>query len=83
LIVSHRTGRPDEFRHIGQRIGRGVAAPQTETDSGMEVREEELRTVTAQRMYKMRCECGRSWFELEVPKFVECPGCHKLGLVST
>ncbi len=39
----------------------------------MEVHEEELRTVTAQRMYKMRCECGRSWFELEVPKFVECP----------
>src|SRR2546430_9126243 len=28
-----------------------------------------------QRVYKMRCECGRSWFELELPKFVTCPAC--------
>jgi hypothetical protein len=48
----------------------------------MEVDEEDLGTVIAQRIYKMRCECGRSWFELELPKFVECPGCHKLGFVS-
>jgi Zn finger protein HypA/HybF involved in hydrogenase expression len=51
-------------------------------DSGIVVREEELGTVKAQRVYKMRCECGRSWFELELPKFVECPACKKLGLVS-
>jgi len=31
---------------------------------------------------QMRCECGRSWFELELLKFVECPACHKLSLVS-
>jgi len=80
--VSQRTGHPDEFRHTGRQIDPGVAAPQTVTDSGMEVHEEDLGTVTAQRIYKMRCECGRSWFELELPKFVECPGCHKLGFVS-
>jgi len=51
-------------------------------DSGIVVREEELRSVKAQRLYKMRCECGRSWFELELPKIVECPACKKLGLVS-
>jgi len=34
-------------------------------------------------LYKVRCECGRSWFELELPKVVKCPACHKLGLVST
>jgi len=39
--------------------------------------------VTVQHVYKMRCECGRSWFELELPKFVKCPACHTLGLVST
>jgi hypothetical protein len=50
-------------------------------DAGIEVREEELRLVSAQRVYKMRCACGRSWFELELPKFVHCPACHKLGLV--
>jgi len=44
--------------------------------------EEEWGTVTVQRLYKLRCECGRSWFELELPKFVRCPACHKLGLVS-
>lgn len=51
-------------------------------DSGILVREEELISVKAQRLYKMRCECGRSWFELELPRFVECPACKKLGLVS-
>ena len=33
---------------------------------GILVEEEELGSATAQRMYKMRCECGRSWFELEL-----------------
>jgi hypothetical protein len=51
-------------------------------ESGIVVREEELIAVKAQRLFKMRCECGRSWFELELPKFVECPACKKLGLVS-
>jgi hypothetical protein len=51
-------------------------------ESGIVVREEELKAVKAQRLFKMRCECGRSWFELELPKFVECPACKKLGLVS-
>jgi hypothetical protein len=50
---------------------------------GMQVREERLSSITAQRMYKMRCECGRSWFELECPKIVHCPACHQAGLVST
>jgi hypothetical protein len=53
-----------------------------ELRNGIEVREEELRLVTAQRVYKMRCECGRSWFEIELPKFVQCPACAKLGVVS-
>jgi hypothetical protein len=53
-----------------------------ETESGIEVREEELGAITAQRVYKMRCECGRSWFELDLPKVVKCPACRKLGLVS-
>jgi len=51
-------------------------------ESGIVVREDELIAVKAQRLFKMRCECGRSWFELELPKFVECPACKKLGLVS-
>ncbi len=82
LVVSQRTTYPGNFRHTG-RQGPGVAPPQTATDSGIEVHEEELGTVTAQHIYKMRCECRRSWFELELLKFVECPACHKLSLVST
>ena len=50
--------------------------------SGIEVQEEELGTVTAQRLFKMRCECGRSWFELELPRLIQCPACAKLNLVS-
>jgi hypothetical protein len=51
-------------------------------NGGIQVREEPLRTVSAQRMYKMRCECGRSWFELVCLRVVHCPACHKPGLVS-
>jgi len=51
-------------------------------EHGIVVSEEELRSIKAQRLYKMRCECGRSWFELDLPTLVECPACKKLGLVS-
>jgi hypothetical protein len=57
-------------------------AKQRREGSGIEVQEEELGTVTAQRLYKMRCECGRSWFELELPRLIQCPACAKLNLVS-
>jgi hypothetical protein len=50
---------------------------------GMEVHEEELCAVKAQTLYKMRCECGRSWFELELPRLVKCPACDRTGLVTT
>jgi hypothetical protein len=83
LVVRQRTTYPGNFRDAGRQIGPSVAPPQTATDSGIEVHEEELGTVTAQHVYKMRCECGRSWFELELLKFVECPACHKLSVVST
>jgi hypothetical protein len=59
-----------------------VAVPQSAADTGIEVHEGEWSTVTVQHVYKMRCECGRSWFELELPKVVKCPACHKHGLVS-
>jgi hypothetical protein len=52
-------------------------------DEGIEVLEEELGTISAQRVYKMRCGCGRSWFELELKKLVTCPACRKLGLVTS
>jgi hypothetical protein len=51
-------------------------------DDGIEVHEDELGSVMAQRLYKMRCECGRSWFELELPRLVQCPACLRLNLVS-
>jgi hypothetical protein len=51
-------------------------------DDGILVQEGELGTVMAQRMYKMRCECGRSWFELELQKLVKCPACQRINLVS-
>jgi hypothetical protein len=76
------------FRQHGPQVDLKVVAPRTsrrrgDAESGIEVREEELVSVSSQRMYKMRCECGRSWFELECRQFVHCPACHKLGLVAT
>ena len=96
--MNERTSHRSNLGQLGRRVGLNVVPPQTvtkdpssaplararrrETDSGIEVHEEELGTVTAQRVYKMRCQCGRSWFELELPRLVSCPACRKLGLVS-
>ena len=49
--------------------------------TGIQVQEEELSLVTAQCMYRMRCDCGRSWFELELKILVKCPACSKLSRV--
>jgi len=83
--VRHETARDlvmkERTTHSGTADLNLPAAPNA-SDSGIEVHEEEWGTVTVQRLYKVRCECGRSWFELDLPKFVRCPACHKLGLVS-
>ena len=50
--------------------------------AGIEVQEEELGQITAQRVYRMRCDCGRPWFELELKRLVQCPACRRLNLVS-
>jgi hypothetical protein len=78
--VSQRT--TGNIRHFGGQVDPSVESPQTVTNTGIEVHEEELGRVTAQHVYKMRCNCGRSWLELELPRLAECPACHKLGLVS-
>jgi len=82
LVVKEPTTQPANAPLLVRRVELEVAPPETATVSGIEVHEEKWSTVTAQHVYKMRCECGRSWFELELPKFVKCPACHKLGLVS-
>lgn len=65
-------------------VAQRAPAPKPAADAahGIDVREEELGMVTAQRLYKMRCECGRSWFELDLPTLIKCPACAKLCLVS-
>jgi hypothetical protein len=49
--------------------------------SSIVVLEEPLTSIRAQLLYRMRCECGRPWFEVELPKLVACPGCGKKGVV--
>jgi hypothetical protein len=80
-VVKERTGYPGNFPQRVRGADLNLPASQSATDSGIEVHEEEWSTFTVQRLYKIRCECGRSWFELELPKFVRCPSCHKLGLI--
>jgi len=55
------------------------AAP-PESD-GIVVQEDELSSASAQRLYRMRCQCGRSWFELELKVLVTCPACTRLNRV--
>lgn len=82
LVVTERTTYHAKVPELGRRADLNVGPSKTANDTGIEVHEEEWGTVTAQVVYKMRCECGRSWFELDLLKFVECPACHKLGLIS-
>jgi hypothetical protein len=49
---------------------------------GIEVHEDELGLASAQCLYRMRCQCGRAWFELELPKLVQCPACLRLNVVT-
>ena len=82
-VAKERTTHAGKFPPLGRRVGLKGAPPQGATASGIEVHEEKWGTVTVQHVYKMRCECGRSWFELELPRFVKCPACHKLDYVCT
>jgi hypothetical protein len=45
------------------------------------VQEGKLGSAIAERFYRMRCECGRSWIELELKKLVKCPACSRLDRV--
>ena len=81
--MKERTTYSANIPLLVRRVKLEAAPPETATVSGIEVREEKWCTVTAQHVYKMRCECGRSWFELELPRLVKCPACDKLGLVNT
>ncbi len=60
------------------RSGARITPPES---AGIQVQEDELSLASAQRMYRMRCGCGRSWFELELKVLVKCPTCSKLKRV--
>ena len=80
--MKERTIQRGNLTQLGRRVDLSVAPPETAAESGIEVQEEQWGSIAVQRVYKMRCECGRSWFELELPQFVRCPACHRLGLIS-
>ena len=61
---------------------RSPSAGRKRADIGIDVQEEELGQIKAQQMYRMRCECGRPWFELELKRLVQCPACRRLNVVS-
>ena len=48
---------------------------------GIQVEEGQLGLIKAQLVYRMRCECGRAWFDIQLPKLAECPSCAKKGVV--
>jgi hypothetical protein len=79
LSVAAQTSQPQSPSVVLESASQHRAC---QRDEGIEVHEGELGSVMAQRLYKMRCECGRSWFELELPRLVQCPACLRLNLVS-
>jgi hypothetical protein len=82
------TGRRAALNVVSTALSPDTTLPlgytrESENGAGIEVREEELGSVIAQLVYKMRCRCGRSWFELELKRFVTCPACRKLAVVTS
>jgi hypothetical protein len=90
-VVKKRTTLDDKDRrgplsgagkHSVEQPPPSVVSLYMQPSPGIDVQEDELGVVTAQQVYRMRCECGRSWFELELRRLAQCPACHRLGLVS-
>lgn len=50
---------------------------------GMEVVEQRVGVAEAQWVLRVRCQCGRSWFEVEQVHWATCPRCSLLVRVNT
>ena len=49
---------------------------------GIEVRERQVGLAAGQWVLRVRCQCGRSWFELEEIHWATCPRCSLLVRVN-
>ena len=76
LVVKEANTRPGTLLNI-----RSHSSVSPRDSDGILVQEEELSSANAQLMYRIRCDCGRSWFELELKLIVKCPGCSRLNRV--
>jgi hypothetical protein len=74
--VKENNARAGNFMNI-----RSHSSVSPRDSDGILVQEEELSSANAQLMYRIRCDCGRSWFELELKLIVKCPGCSRLNRV--
>jgi hypothetical protein len=52
MVMKERTTYPGNFPQGGRRADLNLPAPQSTTDSGIEVHEEEWGTVTVQQLYQ-------------------------------
>ena len=76
LVVKETNTQPGSVLKIRSH---SQASPRD--SDGILVQEDELGSATAQQLYRLRCECGRSWFELELKLIVRCPGCTRVSRV--
>lgn len=49
---------------------------------GIEVVEERVALAVGQWVLRVRCQCGRSWFEVEEVHWATCPRCSQLVRVN-
>lgn len=74
--MKNPTAQSNKVRPIRSHVQ--VTPPES---NGIQVHEEELNVAIAQCLYRMRCGCGRSWYELELKILVKCPACARLNRV--
>ena len=75
--MKHTNSRAGNVRTMHSHL-----QPTARESDGILVQEEELSLASAQHLYRIRCDCGRSWFELELKALVKCPACHRLNRVQ-
>jgi len=68
--------------HLGDRGGTASLPKIRHMPEGVEVVEQRAGIAVGQWVLRVRCQCGRAWFELEAVKATTCPRCGLLVYVE-
>ena len=70
-------------RHLRRDLDAPAAVPRiNRMPEGIEVVEQRVGLAAGQWVLRVRCQCGRGWFEVEAVQWATCPRCGQLVRVN-